>query len=1083
MGALDPITRTCTPRADVLGGGLTDQHFAAQLDQVVRNAAAYPIYGEADRFFELTYPTAGLRTLLARCFGRLAGAKVAGAEHGVIRSETSFGGGKTHGLMAVYHLATGARPPNVADFVDPALLPTDCQIAAVVADTLDPVAGLVTNGIRTRTLWGELAAQLGPAAYEQLRANDQEMTAPGKETWRAALSERPTIVVIDELAAHLRQLVTSGNADARRMAGAVPVFLKNLFELASGNSNMVVIVTLATAANAFGKETTDLSEVMDSAVADLRSAVDDTVSVTARVGSIVRPAEDAEIGEILKRRLFSAIDPGAAQAAGDAYRALYERLTATGERLSGGAEQPATYGEFVQRSYPFHPELIRVLDKRLGAIPSFQRARGALRLLAEVLAGVWDRDERCEVLNCADVDLGRDDVRSALTTGLGRPEFDAVAAADAAGPSSHAATVDEQRFGGRAPFATRTARTVFLHSLELTAQAGSARVDRLLGTLREADDPGIVDEALAALDRDAWYLDYQPATGRARFVTEPQPAKIIDDEARNVAKTMLRARLDDLVEKLFASDGAIKAVHFPTGPAEVPDVAQLRLVVPHHDDLHVTARDASPPPARLVEMAERAGAAEGIRRMRNALVFVVADTDQRDAMRETVRRAIAVERIVGDADRMRGFADTVQAKLRSQANQAKLEARIAVTRCYRHVYFPATDRANSNLRHHEMTPREQGDASGGVQTKIVQAALAELGKVRTAKLATNYVRDKTWPRDRDSVSTEQVADAFWADHGLPFVLDQTLLRDVIRDGVKHGDWVLCDVQAQRAWGAEDAPAPVEISSEHELWRREAAEREGLLGRAPRVEDVVAALNGRAQITGGELRAAVEQACGREPAKRELLDVLARASEGGSAAEAVVVAGTPAAGDKALTPAQVRKATLDAITVLAPAEAQRLSIVVAEERRGIAPVEAQGTAGVAFAALADKIADSRAAGTTLLLIQASADPGEGVNDLALLGKALGQLPRHEIVARLDVELDFRGLSNGAEVTVAGPAADYQRIEDAFLGLARAARTVSGTLTLELRFAAAVSPTAPDFAQVRDVVVGLAPGELKLRAVLE
>jgi predicted AAA+ superfamily ATPase len=97
----------------------------------------------------------------------------------VVRSETSFGGGKTHGLMAVYHLAMGARPPNLADFIDPALLPTDCQIAALVADTLDPVAGLVTNGIRTRTLWGELAAQLSPAAYEQLRANDQEMSAPG----------------------------------------------------------------------------------------------------------------------------------------------------------------------------------------------------------------------------------------------------------------------------------------------------------------------------------------------------------------------------------------------------------------------------------------------------------------------------------------------------------------------------------------------------------------------------------------------------------------------------------------------------------------------------------------------------------------------------------------------------------------------------------------------------------------------------------------------------------------------------------------------------------------------------------------
>ena len=145
MAELKPITQTCTPRADVLAGGLSDNHFAAQLDQVVRDPGAYPVYGDPTEFFAITYPTAGLRDLLTRTFGRLSGAKVPGAEHGLIRSETSFGGGKTHGLVGVYHLATGARPLSIGEFVDPALLPDDCQVAGVVADTLDPVNGLVTN--------------------------------------------------------------------------------------------------------------------------------------------------------------------------------------------------------------------------------------------------------------------------------------------------------------------------------------------------------------------------------------------------------------------------------------------------------------------------------------------------------------------------------------------------------------------------------------------------------------------------------------------------------------------------------------------------------------------------------------------------------------------------------------------------------------------------------------------------------------------------------------------------------------------------------------------------------------------------
>lgn len=101
MGMLRPITKTCEPRADVLGGGLSDAHFAANLNMIVRDAGSYPVYGDPEQFFALTHPTKGLKRLLERTFGRLSGAKVKGAEHAVLRSQTSFGGGKTHGLIAV----------------------------------------------------------------------------------------------------------------------------------------------------------------------------------------------------------------------------------------------------------------------------------------------------------------------------------------------------------------------------------------------------------------------------------------------------------------------------------------------------------------------------------------------------------------------------------------------------------------------------------------------------------------------------------------------------------------------------------------------------------------------------------------------------------------------------------------------------------------------------------------------------------------------------------------------------------------------------------------------------------------------
>ncbi len=110
MAQLPSIKTTCTPRDDVLRGGLSDDHFAAQLDQIVCDPAGYAVYGDPDEFFAVTYPTEGLRRLLESTFARLSGKKVRDSEHGVMRFETSFGGGKTHGLIAVHHLAKGARP-------------------------------------------------------------------------------------------------------------------------------------------------------------------------------------------------------------------------------------------------------------------------------------------------------------------------------------------------------------------------------------------------------------------------------------------------------------------------------------------------------------------------------------------------------------------------------------------------------------------------------------------------------------------------------------------------------------------------------------------------------------------------------------------------------------------------------------------------------------------------------------------------------------------------------------------------------------------------------------------------------------
>ena len=621
---------------------------------------------------------------------------------------------------------------------------------------------------------------------------------------------------------------------------------------------------------------------------------------------------------------------------------------------------------------------------------------------------------------------------------------------------------------------------MFTHSLEMVSTAGAGRNDYLLGTLRVGDEPEIIGEALAAAEKVTWHLDYDGT--RWRFTTEPNANKIIDEEAANVATSLVSAEVEDRVRRAFPDDGLVKSIHFPSGPAGVRDEAQLRLVVLHHDDLTVRAATAMPPLDRLVNILNRHGVSEGIRTFRNSVVFLVADADSVEGMRDLVRFDMAADRIVDDKTRMATFTPEVQKKLRAIADTAKLNARVALTRCYRHLYFPAADKSNGNLRHEELAPKATGDVEKA-QTRVIVEALKEYAKVRTQAMSTDYLRQKAWPKAAEEVTTEAVLDAFWADHGAQLVLDVTLLRDTVRDGVKNGSWVYYDAQAKRAYTDKDPAAPVEFNKDCLLYTPDRATELGLLGRPVRYEDVDKAVRSGA-TSGPALRAALEKEAGREPTKAEVLEVVARAAEGAENARLIVVVGEAAPGAKAATPGEIRKISLDTLTLLTPEEADRKSIERPSVRKvAKAPVESRGPAGVAVQQLADKASDAHdVTGFSAISVEATAESGEGVRDISILGKAIAMLPKFEIDVAVSLELDFKGMADGVEVSLSGPAKDYQRIEDALLSFAKAASDIAGRLRLDIRFAAPASINGAEVNQLRKVLTDLQPGELKLKGVL-
>jgi len=1079
--SLRPLQQTCVPRDDVRSGTVSAVDFAARLEQVVADPGAYADYGDPARFFSLTYPTSGMKRLLTGVFGRLSGQALPGAENPVLRFQTSFGGGKTHGLIAAYHVARGFRPGP--EFFDPGLdeskIPADTQVSAVVGEQLDPVNGADIADVTAYTLWGAIGAQLGPEAWDVVKESDATRTAPGTGTIKKMLAGKPTVVIIDEVAQYLRTVSTSASEQVRALGGSLPAFFKSLFEVAAEKgSRLVVVITLASEKDAYGKETDEISQL-------LNTAVGEASSVLARQEAVLVPATDDEIAAILRRRLFESIDPTAADAAASEYRTMYEQLAESGETLPSGASQPTTYAEKIAASYPFHPELVRVLDSRIATIPTFQRARGALRLLAASIQAVWDSVSDTVMINVADVPLGSDKVLYELTERLGKERFRQPAEVDIAGRSAHAAEVDDSRFVGK-PFSTRAATCVFLHSLEQVSTVGAGRGDYLLGSLRPGDTAEVYDEALSSLWAVAWHLAYDNV--RWRFQIEANARAVVEEEATNIAKSAVTEEMERKVSQAFASiGGRVKAVHEPAGPSDVPDEAFLHLVIAHPDDTAASVPNPSSPlpaPSKIREIAQKAGIGANNRRHRNGVVFLCPDPRQVEPLKAAIRRQMAAEKILGSETRRQALGPEVIDQIQDIKDAGDVEVVIAVTRCYSNLYYPARDRANDDLHHYDLPAKTKGEVQGKghSQSQSILDTLRSLGKIKPADpaIAPSYLRSKTWSA-QDEITLDKVSDWFWVDPSMEMPIDTTRIVECVRAGVKNADWVYYEADAQKAWTDRDPPPPVRISSDSYLMTPERAAEAGVVATqltAALVEQVITSAGG--QLSGGALYDRLAEETGTRPTKKDLAAILQRVAVG-PASRLALIDGEPDAYKTQLTASQIDKTPHDRVTFMTRPAANKAGIAAQAVSTGPATVSADGPAGVAFAKAAEKAQEvTGARGVSWVRVTASADPGEGVSDLKALGAVIAMTARLEFTAELNVDL---GLPHGqASIFFDGPGSDYQKLETDLMRFAAHAGEAQGTLALTAsnRDATPLAPGAGDWQTLAANTATLNPGHITVEA---
>ncbi|MDW8058456.1 MAG: DUF499 domain-containing protein [Thermomicrobium sp.] len=823
------LYETCEPRPEVLRGELREEAFAARLKDVLEGVAD-PVYGDPEVFCENTYPTRGLRTLLREALGRLTGRDP--TANAVIRLETPFGGGKTHSLIALYHAARGSDA--AARFVDDALIPApgSVRIAAVVGSDLDPTSGVLHTDVTTYTLWGELAYQLGGVAgYRLVEESDRRTkAAPGTGLLDQLIGDRPTLVLLDEVARYLRAAravpTATGESDLARQTVA---FLMSLLEFAASRSNVVVVLTLADPSDAFGEESEELRE----ALAEARR-------VSARSERVLTPAGEDETASIVAHRLFARIDRTVARAVAEAYLAAFRQAVERGAPLPHETTT-AAYAEQIERSYPFHPELLRVLSLRVGTIPNFQRTRGALRLLALVVRRLWEqRTQPVYLVHPHHVDLGFTEIVEDLTSRLDRPVFKQVIEADivsqVSGHRAHAQEVDAEFLAaGRPPYAQRLATAIFLHSLTHGQAAGIEKPALYANVLEPGDDPAVLERALQGLLERCWYLDGDQRE-RYRFGTEVQLNKVIADEMAVVPLSLAKAKVAERIRQIWTR-GALEPVYFPHEPAEVPDDAgPPKLVIVHFDAAAATSAQ-SEPPQFVRNLFEQAGAAGSFRRYRNNLVFLVCDQEQRQNMIDAARKYLAIERL-NDPVRLQDFSEVQQRRLRELREQTELELRVAITRAYRFLYYPGSDGVPGQVPlAREILPAQDLGAVKKAQTDVIVQALRRLDKVRTSDdrpLAPAYLRARAWSGQQGSVSTEEMRRHFAQRVTLPMLLDPNLLKQTIREGITSGEWVYYVASQGKGYDKDSRLPVIEISDETYLYSPEEAARVGIVLDRPYV---------------------------------------------------------------------------------------------------------------------------------------------------------------------------------------------------------------------------------------------------------
>lgn len=773
-----PWREIAEPHEDVRSGNFQQAEFAADLASV-HAGTANAEYQNPAQFFERTFITEGMRLLLHSVVQRLAGR---GGDP-VIQLQTAFGGGKTHTLLAVYHLATSKLPaselPGVSAVLDAAGVADLPRARIALLDGVD-LLGLASaprqrGGCLVHTIWGELAWQLGGSSgYQLVRAADETGTAPGKQELAELLGAGgPSVILMDELVRYVSQF-----EEGTRLSGGTYdtqlSFVQALTEAAKAVPTAVLLASLPYSDREAGSR---------QGVQALRALE----HYFGRVQAIWKPVSSGESFEIVRRRLFSTVnDRKAVDAVCRAYADYYRE-----HRDDFPPEtQESGYHDRLLQAYPVHPEVFDRLYEDWSTLDNFQRTRGVLKLMAKVIHRLWKDGNNDALILPGSIPLLDADTRNEAIYYL-PPGWDPVIERDVDGERSETWKIenDDPRLGS-VQACRRVARTIFLGSAPGTAGQTARGIEQeriLLGATQPGQQIDLYKDALRRLGDRLHYLNQ--ADSRYWLDVRPNLRREMEDRKRRYRdRDDIHPVLRERLQRSLAG-GTFDGVHVFTASGDIPDDGALRLVVLPPDAAYVKAPDALA--YRLgLEIVRKRGDQPRFRQ--NRLLFLAADSDTVGRLLDQARSFLAWGSIIRDYEAATLVLDNLMAR---QAQESLRQAEQALQRTLRDTYrwllVPAQD-ATPGKGVSEIRWEEFALNPGATQPAQEIARVLRDGELVIDNWAPYHLgkvmQDWFWTADSEAVKAQEVWQQFCQQLYLPRLRDLSVLQRTLAAGASSRDF-------------------------------------------------------------------------------------------------------------------------------------------------------------------------------------------------------------------------------------------------------------------------------------------------------